>query len=43
MFNLAVRVMLEVNFELDIDFLDFDKEVRGKVMDIGVLLNLAMT
>ena len=31
------------NFELDIGHLDFDKEVRGKVMAIGVLLNLAMS
>ena len=42
MLNLTVKVMLEVYNELDISHLDFDREVRGKVIVIGVLLNLTM-
>ena len=30
------------NFELNIGHLDLDAEVRGKVIVIGVLLNLTM-
>ena len=40
--NLAVKVMLGCNFELGISHLNFDREVRGKVIVIDVLLNLTM-
>ena len=42
MLNLTVKVIVGCNFELGIGHLDFDREVRGKVIVIGVLLNLAM-
>jgi len=40
--NLTVKVMLRCNFELGISHLDFDREVRGEVTVISVLLNLTM-